>query len=305
MQEHPDYKYRPRRRKHNKRGATTGAVAGTGGAANRRSEPSRSPGGSLLQQHLYQQQPRVAASPAPTSPFRHLSNYASSGSPASYYNSSPMLHTPDSSPTGSPEPGADSMRGAMGKRTSPESREVSTLPTPEMSPMEQDKESFQFQQEQEKFKAFRNAPHHHHHHPHHQQQQQQRFFNGAAAPHHFPLPSGGAILMGRNGAASQPYAGRTHFESVTSTFYPPVVIPPSSAAAAAATASPPPAASVHSMYSGGNGTNASSYLGYGMHCSPSGYQQPLPGARDACQGEIAAAVIYLYIYCVRWPSGAG
>ncbi|XP_059471157.1 transcription factor SOX-8 [Neocloeon triangulifer] len=273
MQEHPDYKYRPRRRKHNKRGAAAGNAVGNGAATpnNRgRSESTRSPGGSLLHQHLYQQ-PRVAASPAaPTSPFRHLSNYASSSSPASYYNSSPMLHTPDSSPTGSPEPGADSMR-TMPKRTSPESREVSTLPTPEMSPMEQDKDTFQFQQqEQDKFKAFR--------------QQQQRFFNGggAAPAHHFQLPTGGAIVMGR-GATSQPYQGRTHFESVTSTFYPPVVIPPSSAANSAATASPPPAASVHSMYNGA--ANASSYLGYSMHCSPSGYQQPLPGARDACQGS--------------------
>ncbi|CAB3374141.1 Hypothetical predicted protein [Cloeon dipterum] len=288
MQEHPDYKYRPRRRKHNKRGggANPGG-ANPGGAATqsgRRSESSRSPGGSLLQQHLYQQ-PRVAASPAaPTSPFRHLSNYASSSSPASYYNPSPMLHTPDSSPTGSPEPGADSLRG-MAKRTSPEavaSREHAAharnvadgagqhVPVPAAAA------------EQEKFKSFRQQQQQHHHQ---QQQQQQRFFNGGVAPaHHFQLPTGGAIVMGRSGAIpSQSYPGRTHYESVTSTFYPPVVIPPSSAAASAATASPPPAASVHSMYNGANAA-ASSYLAYGMHCSPSGYQQSLPGARDACQG---------------------
>ncbi|KAF4518808.1 hypothetical protein B566_EDAN008136 [Ephemera danica] len=323
MQEHPDYKYRPRRRKHNKRGAAPsggqagsvqqgGSRRGGGGSGDTGSRLGTPPhmGGtpsSLLQQHLYQP-PRMISSPSPASPFHHFpqaSSYASSASPGSYYNPSPMLHTPDSSPTGSPEPGSDSMRGLMGMSrghtpsspqqqqqqlapqsgdarpaTVPGMEDVSALPTPEMSPMDQDKDNFQFSGDQDKqpsiFKAL----------AYRQQTHQQRLSLFSNAPqHHLPLPSGGAILMGRpGGQQQQPFSGGTHYESVTSTFYPPVVIPASSAAAAT---TPPP---LHPLYSSAAAsaaaaTNTASYLGYGaLQCSPAGYQQTLPGARDAYSG---------------------
>lgn len=90
MQEHPNYKYRPRRRKHNKRAGSLGA----------------SP-------------PRVQ----PRTP------YTAYGGPYTPVG----LHTPDSSPTASPEPETASAPGLLEDPTNP----ASNLPTPEMSPMEQ------------------------------------------------------------------------------------------------------------------------------------------------------------------------
>jgi len=226
MQEHPNYKYRPRRRKHNKRGgpspsgvSTTSSGSGTNGtngssavgaSGNRRTNPS------LNQHHLHQthqlhhQQKLQSQTHQPTyQSYQHQHNiggyspllqqhqayqhlYSKTNSANVIYGSpyTPIIHTPEASPTGSPEP--DSLRMGLSSRMSnasspllqpsalqqqdqqqPQTTEsqvqqlqsttqphtsghssstsgiiedvnAAALPTPEMSPMDQDKDNFQF-----------------------------------------------------------------------------------------------------------------------------------------------------------------
>ena len=154
MQEHPNYKYRPRRRKHNKRGGpspsgvpATSSVGSTGNgtsnaAATRRTNPSinqhhlhQSP--SPLHQLHHQQKLQSPSQSLAYQSYQHPHNlggyspllqqhqsyqhlYSKNPNSAnSIYGESPyppLMHTPEASPTGSPEP--DSLRLGLSNRVS-------------------------------------------------------------------------------------------------------------------------------------------------------------------------------------------
>ncbi|KAG8224966.1 hypothetical protein J437_LFUL009710 [Ladona fulva] len=190
MQEHPNYKYRPRRRKQSKRGSVVSAGNGVGGPTGRQSRgspqqsqttplPSHSPGSSSVPfpktspsgspyyqpngLHLqssgggygvgYHSGPSAAllAPPPPPPPF-HVHHKSA----PSTYGSYQFPHTPEASPTGSPEPlgRSDSQQQASNQQrqhqqpSGGEEAVSNALPTPEMSPMEQEKDNFQFGSEE-------------------------------------------------------------------------------------------------------------------------------------------------------------
>lgn len=230
MQEHPNYKYRPRRRKHNKRGGPspsgvpatstgTGASGNSGTSGAVGTSGNRRNNSSINQHHLHQshqlhhqqklqsqthqltyqsyQHPHNIGGYSPLmqahQTYQHL--YSKNNGSNVIYGSpyTPIMHTPEASPPGSPE--ADSLRMGLGNRVSnasspllqqphastlqqedqqepetPESQaqqlpstpqphtsaqsssasgliedvNAAALPTPEMSPMDQDKDNFQF-----------------------------------------------------------------------------------------------------------------------------------------------------------------
>jgi hypothetical protein len=230
MQEHPNYKYRPRRRKHNKRGgpSPSGVAASTSGpGANGNSGASSTVGASgsrrtntgisqhqLHQSHQLHQQQKLQSQTHQLTyqSYQHPHNiggyspllqqhqayqqlYSKNNGANVIYGSpyTPIMHTPEASPAGSPEP--DSLRMGLSNRVSnasspllqqphasalqqedqqqPDTTEsqaqqlpttpqphisgqsssasgliedvnAAALPTPEMSPMDQDKDNFQF-----------------------------------------------------------------------------------------------------------------------------------------------------------------
>ncbi|EEB16707.1 transcription factor Sox-2, putative [Pediculus humanus corporis] len=177
MQEHPNYKYRPRRRKHNKRGGGGGGGVGGGGvggggasppglsspsstSASGGRRPSSTPGpypGSPSNKYQYSySMPQNSfihqvASPM-QSPYYYSKSPSTFGSP---YSTTPILHTPEASPPSTPEMKNDTVQQPQSSLDSTHSEDHSkqgggkmdgveknsSLPTPEMSPMEQEKDS--------------------------------------------------------------------------------------------------------------------------------------------------------------------
>lgn len=156
MTEHPNYKYRPRRRKHNKQRTTTGPVPRVGTSMPSPSLPNMSPRYSgyipnasvspnVLQQSNYSSldfsSPASDYSEKRYSPSGFQSKYGHQYGYVGYQqqNYSHDLQTPDTSPTQSPEPKGDPKSPQEVKDPSQEDSS-SALPTPQLSPMEQDEQ---------------------------------------------------------------------------------------------------------------------------------------------------------------------
>lgn len=146
MTEHPNYKYRPRRRKHTKSRTGSGSGNnGSGSAAITNQSASQSDHASPDMQ--YDRSSGVER----MSPYN--SNYSQM-----YYGTSNALHTPESSPTHSPDAtqvatsarnrklnaiNGSSNTGSLARAKHQDDVAVtSSLPTPEMSPLELEKENY-------------------------------------------------------------------------------------------------------------------------------------------------------------------
>lgn len=151
MTEHPNYKYRPRRRKHNKQRATAGTQgARVGTSLPSPSLPNMSPRYSAgyipnaspgIQQQNYMEfqsgnefsQPEKRYSP---DNFKYTPQFNYAAYQQNYQKSPYSIQTPDASPSHSPEPSLNKMKNPKSPENRASPREDTNLPTPELSPLE-------------------------------------------------------------------------------------------------------------------------------------------------------------------------
>ncbi|XP_050459462.1 putative transcription factor SOX-15 isoform X2 [Cataglyphis hispanica] len=129
MQEHPNYKYRPRRRKHAKRtpGAPSSPPSATNTAGNRSNPTGSTIHHSMSKMDSYQGIPQIPwGGHSPISSLYHqqqqqsIQEYKSENN--SLYGSpyTPIIHTPDISPVASPEPDGDGGHLSSAQNPDPE-----------------------------------------------------------------------------------------------------------------------------------------------------------------------------------------
>ncbi|XP_025271010.1 putative transcription factor SOX-15 isoform X2 [Camponotus floridanus] len=128
MQEHPNYKYRPRRRKHAKRtpGAPSSPPSATNAAGNRSNPTGPTIHHSMSKMDSYQGIPQIPwGGHSPISSLYHqqqqgIQEYKSENN--SLYGSpyTPIIHTPDISPVASPEPDGDGGHLSSAQNPDPE-----------------------------------------------------------------------------------------------------------------------------------------------------------------------------------------
>lgn len=134
MAEHPNYKYRPRRRKHTKSRAGPQVLENQVGNSGNGATPG-SNGGSLAAAATTSSGASVEHFDDGISSYHMNNGYFNKVSHPVGTSNSNSLHTPDSSPTQSPEP-ISAVSGKVNGENIKLDDNVPALPTPEMSPLE-------------------------------------------------------------------------------------------------------------------------------------------------------------------------